>query len=227
MKNNIKKLSNLSLIFTTWLFCPLINLSIVHGQEPTIFKFIKTVEITPDINFQTGSFARINYIPATDKFVVTFGTKHDDSPSLGRGAGYAYKEYTTDMQETGKAGTFTWNPNAIEANDSGSMMIDNSYYFVHVPTDTTEFYGWIMTKFDAINWNIIAETYIPCLYPQEKTNDPMVAHANGTLDISSQHDFSGTPPPLDEGAATHHHFFSIDLEPKGLKILNDTPHVCG
>jgi hypothetical protein len=198
------------------------------NEQSGLFKFIKTIQVTPDNDFQTGSFARINYIPATDRFVVTFGTKKGIIPGTGKGAGYAYKEYTKDFVETGNTGTFTWNSDADEAQDSGSDMIDNTYYFVHVPFDTTDFYGWKITKYDAVSWKPLSVIYVPLEYPYEKNNDPMVAYVNGLLDISSQYDASGTPPPLlEEGAATHHHFFTTDLQPSGDKILSDTPHVCG
>ena len=44
-------------------------------EQPALFHYLRTVQVTPDATFQTGSFARINYVPATDRFVVTFGTK--------------------------------------------------------------------------------------------------------------------------------------------------------
>ena len=222
-----KRITHLSLIILTLLFSPLINFPIVYSQESALFWYIRTIEVTPDNTFQTGSFSRINYVPATGNFVVTFGTTHDDSPGLDQGAGFAYKEYTTDMLEPGRISTITWFPGLHYAGDAGSVMIDNFYYFVDLPTDTIGFEGWRRFKFDAIDWTIKDEIYIPLLLPQEKNNDPMVAYVNGLIDISSQYDSSGPPPPLEEGAATHHHFFSTDLEPAGLRILNDTPHVCG
>ena len=42
------------------------------GQKG-LLKFISTTGVTPDSEFLTGGFARINYVPATDRFVVTFG----------------------------------------------------------------------------------------------------------------------------------------------------------
>ncbi len=73
--------------------------------EP-LFKLIRTVQITPDATFHRAGFARINYVPATDQFVVTFGTIADKQSDNCQGAGYAYKGYTLDMQETGKSGYF-------------------------------------------------------------------------------------------------------------------------
>ena len=88
------------------------------AQQPLI-KFIRTVQVTPDDQFLTGSFARINYVPATNRFVVSFGTKASTVPNVTLGAGYAYKEYNLDMQEIGRSGILEWYPDASEAGDSG------------------------------------------------------------------------------------------------------------
>gem|GEM_PF-5709799 len=215
------------LIFVSFFFCPLIHLPIVHGHESALFHYLRTIVVTPDDNFQTGSFARINYVPATDHFVVTFGTKSNGESGIGKGGGYAYKEYNLDMEETGNTGLLTWDPDAEEANDSGSEMVENTYYFVHVPTDTAHFYGWRVTKYDAVNFQKQAEIYITLHNPYEPINDPMVAFVNGQIDISSQYDPVGHPPPLDEGAATSHRFFSTNLDSLDSRILADTPHICG
>src|SRR5574341_1943570 len=71
-----------------------------------LFKLVQTVQITPDPNYLTGAFARINYVPATDHFVVTFGGILAQPPSGCGEKGFAYKEYTTEMQETEKTGVF-------------------------------------------------------------------------------------------------------------------------
>jgi hypothetical protein len=80
------------------------------GGQSKLFKFIRTVPVTPDDNFKNGSFARINYVPATDRFVVTFATRAGLQQSDCKGTGVAYKEYSTDMQATGKSGHIVWNP---------------------------------------------------------------------------------------------------------------------
>ena len=86
------------------------------AQQPLI-RFIRTDQVTPDDEFLTGSFARFNYVPATDRFVVTFGTKASTEPNTSLGAGYAYKEYNLEMQETGDSGLLEWYVNASEAGD--------------------------------------------------------------------------------------------------------------
>jgi len=192
--------------------------------RPGLYKFIRTVTVTPDSNFQTGSFARINYVPATDRFVVTFGTKASLQSGDCKGAGYAYKEYTTDMQETGKSGRLVWTPNACEAGDSGSVMAENIYYFVSLPQAPGQPYGWQLTKFDAVGWKTLAEAYVSLKAPNEGDTDPTVAYVNGQLDVNAQYNPSGK---WQDGAATHHHFFSTALQPLGEKILADTRNICG
>jgi hypothetical protein len=196
-----------------------------QANEPTgLFKLVKTVKVTPDNTFLTGSFARINYVPAADHFVVTFGTKASVQKGEAKGAGYAYKEYNVAMQETGKAATYTWNSDACEANDSGSCMVDNTYYFVHVPTDSGFPYGWRITKYDAVNWTKLTERNVWLHDPNEANTDPCVAFINGMLDVSDQYNPSGK---WQDGTESHHHFFSAGLDSLGYKILDDIPHISG
>ena len=72
-------------------------------QQKEIVKFIKTTQITPDSNFSDGGLGYIHYVPATDTLIVMIATKLDASV-YGCGKGLVYKEYTTDMKETGKYG---------------------------------------------------------------------------------------------------------------------------
>jgi hypothetical protein len=189
-----------------------------------VFKFIKSVQVTPDSRFHTGSFARVNYVPATDHLVVTFGTKASTLQGTHLGAGYAYKEYTLDLEATGKADTITWNPDAGEANDSGSRMVENSYYFLHVPTEAGLPYCWRLTKYDAVTWTKVAQKYIMLNDPSEANTDPTVACLGEVLDFSDQYNPTGI---WQEGGESHHHFFTLDLDSLGTKILADTPHISG
>jgi hypothetical protein len=207
-----------------WLLVVVISCMNNIFAQTELFKFIRTVQVTPDPLNLTGSFARINYVPATDRFVITFGTKGSIEKGICKGAGYAYKEYTFDMRETGKAGLITWDAKACEANDSGSDMIDNTYYFVHVPSDSGTPYGWRITKFDAINWTRLKEKYIYLTNPMEGNLDPCVAFVNGQLDVSDQYNQSGI---WQDGHASHHHFFNLNLDSLGVKILNDTALISG
>ncbi len=192
-----------------------------------IFKFIRTIQVTPDAKFQTGSFARINYVPANDHFIVTFGVKSKGSAGNCLGAGYAFKEYNLEMKETGKNGFFIWAPGACEAYDSGSFMIGNDYYFVWIPADRPGFYGWRILKFDASSWKKLEDVYYPLIESKERLNDPMVFFTDGQLDVSGQFDASGKFAELFEGAATQHSLFTPNLKVINKMILKDSPHVCG
>lgn len=189
-----------------------------------VFKFMGTFQITPDDRFLTGSFARVNYVPATDRFVVTFGTKASTVPGESLGAGYAYKEYTPGMRATGKAGLLLWYENQAEAGDSGSYMHGNDYYVAFVPMDPGHPYGWHIVKYNATNWTMLADTYFALPYPNEGNTDPMVAFIDGQLDVSDQYNPSGI---WQEGSTSNHHFFAEDLQPIGLINLADTPHIDG
>ena len=188
----------------------------------SLVRFVRTVEVTPDYHFQGGGFARVNYAPATDRLVVTFGARFDPPMGGCMDAGHAYKEYTLDMEETGQFGVFS-----CEVADSGSVMVDNIYYDVSMHASPEQGVGWRIVKYDAVTWEILADVFLPLDLPYEKDNDPLVAFVNGQLDVSGQFDAEGPPPPLDVGAATHHHIFSPDLELLEEWNLDDTPHVCG
>lgn len=192
-----------------------------------LFTFVETVQITPDAIFQSGSFPRINYIPGANRLAVTFGSKIRDASGACVGAGYGHKEYNIEMKAKGQSEFFLWIPEACEANDSGSLMLGNEYYFVWVPADHQEFFGWKVLKYDAASWQLLDQTLIPLQEPYEKNNDPMVASVNGQIDVSGQYDEAGPPAPLEEGAATHHTFLDPDLNVVGNRLLDDTPHICG
>jgi hypothetical protein len=189
-----------------------------------LFKLIRAVQITPDATFHRAGFARINYVPATDQFVVTFGTIADKQSDNCQGAGYAYKGYTLDMQETGKSGYFLFYPEACNAGDSGSVMVDNTYYGAFVSQFPGLPYGWHLAKFDAVTWTSIAATDVLLEAPHEADMDPTVAYVNGQLDISDQYN----PDDIwQEGAGSHHNFYSTDLQPLGKEILGDTALISG
>jgi hypothetical protein len=198
-----------------------------QATAPSIFRLIRTVQITPDANYMTGSFARIYHVPAIDRFVVTFGSKRKES-GLCKGAGFAFKEYTLDMQDAVRHGRFFWFDDACEAGDAGSTVVGNDYYFLGIPLIQGQPNDWLLVKYDAVSWSTLAEASIP-LAPERvfEKGDPMVAYVNGRIDVSSQYNASGDWPDLRAGAATHHHFFSTDLAPLGDRILDDYPHICG
>lgn len=190
--------------------------------KTTFFNFLQTVQVTPDDEYLGGAFVRINYLPATDHFVVTFGGPLAQPPSdCGLGKGFSYKEYTLDMQATGKTGIFSCDPF-----DAGSVMADNIYYFAAMANVSGQD-GWRLLKIDATNWQILADAFLPLDVKKRTNADPMVAYANGTLYVSAGYYESEAPPPMNEGAATHLQIFSPDLQHLDEKILADTPQFTG
>jgi len=196
--------------------------------SPNLLEYVRTVAVTPDTTFRTGSFARINYVPSRDRFVVTFGSKADPDSNPCAGAGYAYKEYTLGMEETGVAGRLIWNDHACEAGDSGSVAVGDVTYLVVMPLEEEAPYGWGMLRytFDAADPEETARIGIVLDEATEANNDPMVASVNGMLDVSGQYNATGVPP-IEEGAATHHRFYTYALDILGYRSLDDTPHICG
>lgn len=192
------------------------------AQQPLI-EFIRTVQVTPDDQFLTGSFPRINYVSATDRFVVTFGTKASTEPNTSLGAGYAYKEYNLEMQETGDSGLLEWYVNASEAGDSGSCMVNSTYYCAFV-SQVNPAYGWTLIKYDATNWTRLGEAFFLLEDPNQGNLDPCVAYVNGQLDICNQYNPSGI---WQEGNSSRHYFFTANLEPIGMITVGDTPHISG
>ena len=189
-----------------------------------LFKFIRTVQITPDAIFHVASFPRINYLPAIDQFVVTFGTVADKLAGVCQGAGYAHKGYFLDMQETGNAGYFIFYPDSCAAGDSGSIMVDNTFYGAFVSQLPGAPYGWHLVKYNALTWTSIAATDVLLDDPHDGNYDPTVAYVNGLLDISDQYNPTGI---WQLGSDSHHNFFSLDLLPQGRKILTDTALISG
>jgi len=192
--------------------------------QPALFRFIQTIQVTPDSNFLGGGFARINYVPATDRFVVTFWGELAQPSGGCTGKGYSYKVYTTELQETGESGTFSCDPA-----DAGSVMVDNTYYFAAMTRQEDEI-GWHLLKIDAVSWKPSVDTFFPIDYPKEGEGDPMVAYVNGQIDISSAYNVSGKPhEPTDPVGTfgTHHQLFSTDLQFLGKKILTEPGHIHG
>ena len=197
------------------------SMTVAAQQAP--IEFERTIQVTPDSEYLTGSFARINYVPATNCLVVTFGIKASTEPNTSLGAGYAFKEYDLNLQATGKSGIIQWYPNVTEAGDSGSCMVNNTYYCAFVSQTNPE-YGWTIIKYNATNWIRLGELFFPLEEPNQGNYDPCVAYVNGQLDICNQYNPSGI---WQQGFSSHHYFFTADLQPIGMVTVDDTPHISG
>jgi hypothetical protein len=190
-------------------------------EKSGLFKFVGTVQVTPDATFLNGGFVRINYVSSTDRFAVVFGTRFAQPTGGCMGGGHAYKEYTLEMQETGQSGVLN-----CEGGDSGGVMAEDVYYDVSMHAEG-ESQGWRIITYDAVTWATLADLFFPLDSPREGNGDMMVAFVNGQLDVSSGYTSYGGPPPPEQGAETHHQFFSTDLEFQGKQILDDIPHIGG
>jgi hypothetical protein len=198
--------------------------SVPPAEPPSLFRFIQTIQVTPDDQHLTGAFSRINYLPATDRFVVTFGGNLAQPAGGCQNRGFSFKIYTLDLQETGESGTFS-----CDIADAGSVMVDNTYYFAAMTREAEEV-GWHLLEIDATNWTARVDEFYPLDYPQEGEADPMVAFVNGQVDISSGYSAAGTPPNRETPAGTygtHHHLFSSDLQLQDHRILTAPPHIHG
>ncbi len=178
--------------------------------QPSLFTLVKSVQVTPSGNYLNADFVRIAYVPGRDRFVVTFNTRLSQTEGGCPGLqGYAYKEYTADMVETGNAGVISCHGMI----DTGGLFVGNDFYLASAERkDNVE--GWNVAKFNAVTWASSVDYFYPLTDSQAAGGDPMVAYVNGQVDISSVYGVN----------ATHHNFFTTDLQFVSTRILSDTPH---
>jgi len=192
----------------------------------SLFELIGTVKVTPVGNFAGGGFVRIGYVPGRDSMVVTFKAKLSQAVSscndtLGQPntEAIAYGEYTVDMQETGDYGIITCQTGP----DVGGMFLGNDYYYAAMGhNNTSNVDGWWLAKYDAVTWANLVNLFFYPLAQGENNGDPMIVPVNGQIDISGKYYRS-----VDEelATATHHQFFTPDLQFISKRILTDTPNI--
>lgn len=203
------------------------------GQQ-TLFTLVKLVQVTPAGDFLSGNmFARIGYVPGRDRLIVTF-SGHLSKPQGGCiDQGYAYREYTTDMVETGKGGIVSCHALA----DTGGLFVGDDFYLAAMGLENGR-EGWHLEKFNAVTWKESASLFFPLTtLTDEKSGvkvdyiedpgDPMVAYVNGQIDVSSTYRKNDLTTPWGpySGAATHHQLFTTDLQFVSKRVLSDTPHI--
>jgi hypothetical protein len=207
------------LTFSVMLFW-LVLLSQSHSiiAQPTLFRLVKEVQVTPSGDYLNADFVRIGYVPGRDRFIVTFNTMVSDSGwcsesfdgLYGLYRVYAYKEYTADMDETGKDSIVSCHGTI----DTGGLLIGDDFYLASM-----EFHngvaGWYLARFNAVTWASLVEYFYPFSDPQMLAADPTVAFVNGQIDISGVNEVGG---------GTHHNFFTTDLQFVSKMLLSDTPH---
>jgi hypothetical protein len=196
------------------------SLSVVSAYQ--LFRFIRTVAVTPDTNYLGGGFVRIDRLQSTGNYLVSFNAYLAQPAGGCTEKGRAYKEYTPELEAPGSTAVFSCGAMA----DSNSLVIGDNYYVVNMHREG-DAVGWEIIKYNMATWEPIVSLFHILDSPREGEADPMIAYVNGQIDISSAYNESGNPPALDVGCATHHQFFNTDLQFQGKRILSDTPHICG
>lgn len=148
--------------------------------------------------------------------VVTFGTMLGQPEGDCSTVGYAWREYTTDMEPTGDQGLI----NCYATSDQGGLFVGDDFYFAMADCLTPgngkcDVDGWQLAKYDAVTWEELVNK-IYSLASGETAADPTVAFVNGQIDISGGTESLG---------GTHHNFFTTDLQFVSKRLLSDTPHI--
>jgi len=189
--------------------------------QPALFKFIQTTKVTPDDKVLDGGFIRLGYVPALDRIVAVFKSNKLVKPEAGSENGaHLYRIYTTDMQSDGETHVLNHGPGGA---DSTELFVDNILYDVYFIIDP--FFGWHVTKYDAVTWKTLAEIDYHVTDKGADILDEMIMMVNGMLDISSIY----LPTEQDSAASTstHHNFFTPDLQFLNKRILADTENIEG
>lgn len=195
------------------------------STEQGLFKFVKEVKVTTAVDsFRAGGFVRIAYVPGRSSIVVTFkgrlpGAWGNCNDTTNHHA-YGYREYTTDMIPTGDQGIISCKPGP----DVGGLFAGDDFYYASMGRDsaTNTIDGWHLTKYNAVTWASIVNTFFYPLDSGEESEDPMLAVVNGLIDIASV--YRTVPPDPFVGDASHHSFFTPNLMFVNKIHLADTPH---
>ncbi len=180
----------------------------------SLFKHVKTVQITPDEHFLMGQGSDILYIPATDRIVVILQTKVAQPTTMPTSEVcvdkvIGYVEYTTDMQPTGKYGYLS-----CGFADTHSLSVGNDVYIAKMSVPkaigdpATSPHYWTVEKYNAVTWQRQASVDVLLDYPAEGDGGPDPSYINGQLVVTSEYHFEGQPD-----IGTHNHRFTPDLTP--------------
>ena len=184
----------------------------------SLFTLVKETKVTPVGSLAGGLFVRIGYVPGRDRLVVAFKAR------LSQANGgctdiwaQAYREYTRDMEETGKYGIIICQTGP----DVGGLILGNDFYYATMGRDH-DVDGWWLARYDAVTWQVSTPRFFFPLEPEEKNGDPMIAMLDEQIDISGKYKLADEIGP---GHATHHQFFTPDLQFVSKRILTDVPHI--
>ena len=203
-------------------FLPPPATSLQPTVQAELFRFIQTVQVTPDDKVLDGGFIRLGYVPALDRIVAVFKANNLATSEGGCTDGaHLYRIYTIDLQPDGETHVLNCEPGV---GDSTELFVGDILYDVG-PAKNVPRIGWHITKYDAVTWKVLVEIDHPLNDLRAQGIDESIMLVNGMLDVSSIY----TPPEGDPSVslATHHHFFTPDLQFLESRILTDTPHIEG
>lgn len=188
--------------------------------QPGLLEYIRTVPVTPDDQVQDGGFIRLGYVPGLDQIVAAFKSwKLTTTEGSCKDGAHLVKAYTLDLQPAG--GSHVINCGSGVA-DSSALFVENVMYDVYF---SDQVLGWHITKFDALTWKTLAETDYDLGDPQKVIGDMSIELVNGMLDVSSMIINPGENPSIP--TATHHSFFTPDLQFLNMRVLADIEHIEG
>jgi hypothetical protein len=188
------------------------------AQTGGAFSLLSSVMVTGDDSFPDGSGGYIHYVPASDTLAVIMTTYLKKAYTLPDGEvcerrAIGYKEYTTDMQPTGKEGYI-----ACGWADSTSLLVENNLYVVSMaggPTSPGQapWVGWKLMKFDAVTWKKLASAEVRLDYPTEQDGGPTLSYVNGDIVSTGEYRTEAL------GSGSHNHLFTPDLKAVGKVTL--------
>lgn len=195
---------------------------------------VQSIEATPNDNYSGGAFCRLYDLEDSDELLFTYGTGQGSTPAADEdyvgggegGQGSVYNHYTTDLEETGEHGYYTYG-----GGDLATTMGDG--YFYHLTGGTL---GWKLLKFDLSTWEEVDSLDIE-LDDDMGANDEMLSYTNGMLFASGVYGDGANGADVEEategsadptvGVATHNHSYTTDLTVVDEWILDDVLHNTG
>lgn len=187
-----------------------------------LFTLVKSVKVTPVSNISGGLFVRVGYVPGRNNMVVSFKGRlggPEGGCDVNDNYAHAWREYTVNMEETGKYGIVT----CQVGYDVGGLFLGNNFYYAAMSHDNVNnLNGWWLAKYDAVTWMNLVNLFFYPLTQGENNGDPMIVPVNGQIDISGKY-YKSVDEEL--ATATHHQFFTPDLQFVSKRILTDTPNI--
>jgi hypothetical protein len=184
------------------------------GKPVDVFTYVKTVQITPDSDYLDGQSCRMFYVPGRDKFCVTFGgtltREMGDGKYHAQDRVYTYKEYSLDMEATGKTSPY----GSGGAGEGRGVVAGDDFYFVQAEIEEGAA-GWHLYGFNAATERVLGDRFV-ALDPNTESDDSFnVVWVGGQLDVISSY--------RGQGDGTIQHFFSPSFETVSEKVLPDHP----